>query len=80
MFKRVINTKGFWKSVFILALAFAVLFTVVKWALEGFKMSYFTEKNPLTHILLLLVAGIVYGFFVSFGKYRARIKEADLRR
>ena len=45
MFKKVINTKGFWKSVFSLGLAFALLFTLAKWAIEGFKMSFFTEKN-----------------------------------
>ena len=80
MFKRVITTKGFWRSVFALAAAFAILFTVVKWALEGFKMSYFTDKNPLIHFLLLIAAGMVYGFFVSFGKFRRKIKESESRR
>lgn len=80
MFKRIITTKGFWKSVFALAVAFALLFTVAKWAIEGFKMSYFTDKNLLTYFLLLMVAGIVYGFFVTFGKFRRKIKEGEAQK
>lgn len=80
MFKKVINTKGFWKSVFSLATAFVLLFTLVKWAIEGFKISYFTEGNILTYFLTLVLAGFVYGFFVTFGKYRGKIKEKESRR
>lgn len=77
MFKKVISTKGFWKSVVSLAVAFAVLFTLIKWAIEGFDLAFFTERNPLLFILTLLLAGFVYGFFVTFGKFRAKIKEKD---
>lgn len=77
MFKKVINTKGFWKSVLSLAVAFAVLFTLIKWAIEGFDLAYFTERNPLMFILTLLLAGFVYGFFVTFGKFRAKLKEKE---
>ncbi len=80
MFKKVINTKGFWKSVISLAVAFAVLFAFIKWAIEGFEIAYFTERNPWMFILTLLLAGFVYGFFVSFGKFRAKLKEKEARR
>lgn len=80
MFKRVLNTKGFWKSVISLALAFAVIFALIKWAIEGFEMAYFTERNPAMFVLTLLLAGFVYGFFVTFGKFRAKLKENDLRK
>ncbi|WP_026452545.1 hypothetical protein [Aequorivita capsosiphonis] len=79
MFKKVINTKGFWKSVISLALSFAILFAFIKFAIEGFKLAYFTERNPLLFILTLLGAGFVYGFFVSFGKFRAKLKEKESR-
>lgn len=79
MFKRVINTKGFWKSVVALALAFAVVFALIKWALSGFEMTFFEEQNPITFMLTLLLAGFVYGFFVTFGKFRAKLKERDSR-
>jgi len=74
MFKKVLTTKGFWKSVIALTLAFAFLFTVIKWAIEGFEMAFFTEKNPFMFILSLLLGGFVYGFFVTFGKFRSQIK------
>lgn len=80
MFKKVISTKGFWKSVISLALAFAVLFALIKWAIEGFDLAYFTERNPTVFILTLLAAGFVYGFFVTFGKFRAKIKESNSRK
>ncbi|MBB6682152.1 hypothetical protein H4O20_11925 [Aequorivita sp. 609] len=79
MFKKVINTKGFWKSVISLAVSFAILFALIKWAIEGFGMAYFTERNPLVFMLTLLGAGFVYGFFVTFGKFRAKIKEKEQR-
>lgn len=75
MFKKVLNTKGFWKSVFSLAIAFAVLFTFIKWAIEGFEIAYFTERNPWMFILTILLASFVYGFFVTFGKFRSKLKE-----
>ncbi len=80
MFKRVINTKGFWKSVISLAIAFAIIFTIIKWAIEGFELAFFTERNPVVFFLTLLVAGFVYGFFVTFGKFRTKLKEIDSRR
>ncbi len=79
MFKKVINTKGFWKSVISLAISFAILFALIKWAIEGFELAYFTERNPLMFILTLLGAGFVYGFFVTFGKFRAKLKEWESR-
>lgn len=75
MFREVIGTKGFWKSVFSLAVAFAVLFALIKWAIEGFALAYFTEKDPLLFFVTLFAAGFVYGFFVTFGKFRAKLKE-----
>lgn len=75
MFKKVISTKGFWKSVFSLAIAFAGLFALVKWAIEGFAMAFFTEKDPLLFFVTLLAAGFVYGFFVTYGKFQAKLKE-----
>lgn len=77
MFKKVINTNGFWKSVFSLAVAFALLFTLIKWAIEGFEIAYFTERDPVMFILTLFLAGFVYGFFVTFGKFRTKLKQND---
>jgi hypothetical protein len=80
MFKRVVTHKGFWRSVVSLAIAFVVLFTIVKWAIEGFSMAYFTEQNPLYFFSGVILAGLVYGFFVTFGKFRGRLKKEDLKK
>ncbi len=80
MFKKVINTKGFWKSVFSLGLAFGVLFALIKWAIEGFEIAYFTERNPWVFFLTLAVAGFIYGFFVTYGKFSAKLKENNPRK
>jgi len=77
MFKEVIAHKGFWRSVISLAVAFIILFLIVKCAIEGFSMDYFTEQDPLVFFMGITAAGLVYGFFVSFGKFRAKLKKKD---
>jgi len=77
MIKKILNHKGFWKSVVSLAIAFAIIFTLIKWAIEGFSMVFFTEKDLIRFFLGVFLASFVYGFFVTFGKFRARIKNND---
>ena len=78
MFSKVISTKGFWKSVFSLGFAFVLLFVIVKWAIEGFKTEYFTAiQNPAVTVLGLLLCGFIYGFLVTFGKFRAKLKKEE---
>jgi NhaP-type Na+/H+ or K+/H+ antiporter len=80
MFSKVISIQGFWKSVFSLAIAFILLFVIVKWAIEGFKMEYFTAiQNPFATLLGLIVCGFIYGFLVTFGKFRAKIKKDEAK-
>jgi hypothetical protein len=55
MFQKVISTPGFWRSAFSLGIAFASMFVIIKWAVEGF----------------------IYGFLVTFGKFRAKIKKEE---
>lgn len=75
MFKKIVNHKGFWKSVVSLAIAFAVTFTLVKWAIDSFSMSFFSENNPVKFLVGVILAGLVYGFFVTFGKFRNKLKK-----
>ncbi|MCW5520044.1 DMT family transporter [Aureitalea sp. L0-47] len=80
MFKRVISTPGFWRSVISLAVAFAVLFIVIKWAIDRFSFAFLTEQNPILFIGGVLGAGLVYGFFVTYGKFNARLKKEDQKK
>jgi len=75
MFKEVVNHKGFWRSVIFLGIAFVVVFVLVKWAFEGFSPSFFEERNPYLLIGGSLLAGLVYGFFVTYGKFKNRLKK-----
>ena len=69
MFKRVINHEGFWKGVVSVGVAFAVLFIVFKWILEGFSFAFITEKDPWLFLGAVLLGGFAYGFFVTYGKF-----------
>ncbi|HBY69066.1 MAG: hypothetical protein CMC07_10340 [Flavobacteriaceae bacterium] len=75
MFKQVINHKGFWKSVFLLGISFVVLFVFIKWAFDGFSTSFFDERNPYIFIGGSLLAGLIYGFFVTYGKFKKKLKK-----
>lgn len=78
MFKKVLNTPGFWKGVLSMMLAFIFFFLVIKWALEGFDTSYFKNiDNPVQIGLGLLVSGFIYGFLSTFGKFWARLKRNE---
>ena len=80
MFKTIVSAKGFWSSVISIGVAFALLFTIIKWAIEGFKMEYFSSlENPLFFVLGLIVSGFVYGFLVTYGKYRGKYKKGELK-
>ncbi len=79
MFKRVISTTGFWKSVFSLGIVFSFLFVIVKWAIEGFKIEFFSAiTNPYLFVFGLFLGGFIYGFLVTFGKFRAKIIKKEL--
>lgn len=77
MFKKIVNHRGFWKSVVSIGIAFVILFIIVKWAIEGFSFSFITSQDPFLFILGTTTAGFVYGFLVSFGKFRARLKKKE---
>jgi cytosine/uracil/thiamine/allantoin permease len=77
MFKKVVSYEGFWRSVVSLAIAFALVFVLVKWAISSFDAAFFTQGDPLRFFAGVLLAGFVYGFFVTFGKFRAKIKSQE---
>jgi hypothetical protein len=79
MFKKVISTPGFWRSVLSLGIVFSFLFVTVKWAIEGFKIAFFYAiSNPYSFVLGLFIGGFIYGFLVTFGKFRAKIIKKEL--
>ena len=80
MFKRIISTQGFWKSVVSLGVAFSLIFVIIKWGLESFNKSYFsTIQNPTSFMMGLLIGGFIYGFIVTYGKFRGKLKKNEER-
>lgn len=77
MFKRIVTYPGFWRSVLALGISFVVLFIVFKWIIEGFKFTFFSEDNSPLFFAGILLAGLVYGFFVAYGKFWKKLKEED---
>lgn len=78
MFKRVTSHKGFWKSVVILALAFAIVFFFIQWAFTGFNIGFL--QPSLRTFLALIVGGVIYGFIMTYGKFWSKLKQQDQRK
>jgi TRAP-type C4-dicarboxylate transport system permease small subunit len=79
MFKKVIQTPGFWRSVLVLGITFVLLFLGFKWAIEGFTFDFINLREPWLFILGSLAAGFAYGFFVTYGKFLKKIKNNNTR-
>ena len=81
MFQKVINSKGFWQSVLALGVSFCIIFVLIKWAIEQFRMAFFSElQNPILFIVGLVVGGFLYGFIVTFGKFKTKLKEIESKK
>lgn len=77
MFKRVISSPGFWKSVFVLSIIYAVLFFIIQWAMIGMPMD--VRLIQFKNILIFLSAGLVVGFSMSYGKFWGKLKQDDYK-
>lgn len=81
MFLSVISAKGFWKSVVILAIGFIFIYNVVDvWFGYDFDWSLYLENrfakdNLLRFFVANILSGFVYGFVVTFLKFRGKIKK-----
>ncbi len=81
MFSKIINTSGFWKSVFYLALAFIVIYNLVdigmgySFDLGLYAENRFQTSNLPRFFVANIGSGFVYGFIVTFFKFRSKIKQ-----
>lgn len=85
MFQRVISTKGFWRSVTILAIGFIFIYNIVDlWFAYDFEWSAYFEnrlskENLLRFFVANIMSGFVYGFVVTYLKFRGNIKKNDAK-
>lgn len=83
MFQNVITTKGFWQSVVVLAIGFIFIYNMIDvWMGYDFNWSLYAENrfakdNLLRFFVANIMSGFVYGFVVTFLKFRGRIKKKD---
>ena len=80
MFTKIISAKGFWVDVVKLAAVFILIYNVVDlWLNYSFDLALYADTKFQTDKLLRffvanILSGFVYGFVVSFFKFRKRIK------
>lgn len=81
MFSKVICHKGFWASVVFLSLMFIIIYNIADWGMvfdfdfQAYTKERFASENLLRFLFANILSGLVYGFIISFFKFRARIKK-----
>lgn len=81
MFTKVISHSGFWKSVIFLSVMFIIIYNLADfWMVFDFDAKVYVEERFAADQLLRfafanIFSGFVYGFIVSFFKFRSRIKQ-----
>lgn len=80
MFQRIIKHQGFWRSVFFLSFMYLLILLVLQWFVSGFAPNFFEVILFSSKVWLVLLAGFVAGFMVSYGKFWAKLKREDKRK
>ena len=81
MFSKVISHKGFWRSVTFLSAMFIIIYNFVDlWMVFEFKFQAYTNERFAVDKLLRfafanILSGFVYGFIVSYFKFKNKIKK-----
>lgn len=80
-FKKIVRERAFWKSVIYLGLIFAIIYQFISMLIDygGLDFSSFYEDRLagtrwIRFVIGTLVAAFVYGFIISYGQFRSRIK------
>lgn len=83
-FKKIVNTKGFWKSVAVMGILFALVYHFISMLFEygGFEFAAFYQDKIADGDWIKFVAGtiisaFVYGFIISYGQFRSKIKKQE---
>lgn len=83
-FKKIVNQRRFWKLVIIQGLAFALLYQVISMLFEygGLNFSAYFEDNLeggrwIRFAIGTVVAAFLYGFIISYGQFRTRLKNEE---
>ncbi|GGE17274.1 hypothetical protein [Psychroflexus salis] len=83
MFSKILHSKGFLKSVLYLSIAFIVVYNLVDIGIKfNFDISLYIEQrfakdNLLRFFVANIGSGFVYGFIVSFFKFKGKLKNTE---
>lgn len=81
MFSKVICHKGFWPSVVFLSIMFIIIYNIADWGMvfdfdfQAYVDERFTSEHLLRFLFANVLSGLVYGFIISFFKFRSKIKK-----
>lgn len=83
-FKKTVQTKGFWKSVVGMGIAFIVVYHIINmlFIFGGFRFGEYLEVNLsedkwMRFILGSLLSGLLYGFIITFGQFSIKQKKEE---
>ncbi|NBC58243.1 MAG: hypothetical protein GVY05_08180 [Bacteroidetes bacterium] len=83
MFTKVISHKGFWRSVTFLSVMLIIVYNLVDWGMafnfdvSDFLNERFKSEKLLQFIFANILSGFVYGFIISFFKFRNKLKKSS---
>lgn len=83
MFSKVISYKGFWPSVVFLSVMFIIIYNLADWGMvfefdfQNYIDERFASENLLRFLFANVLSGLVYGFIISFFKFRTKIKKQN---
>ena len=81
MFTKVICYKGFWPSVVFLSIMFIIIYNIADWGMafnfdfQAYIDERFDSDKLLRFLFANVLSGLVYGFIISFFKFRSRVKK-----
>ncbi|WP_010228920.1 hypothetical protein [Gillisia marina] len=86
-FKKVVNTKGFWKSVAGMGISFIIIYHIITmlFTFGGFDFSGYFELNLSDgrwqgFLIGSLLSGFIYGFIITFGQFSIKQKKEERER
>lgn len=75
MFLKIINHKGFWKSVAVNSLLFGIVFTIIKWIMSGLVAHFFS----IPFFIGIIIGSSIYGFLMTYGKFWGKLKNDEYK-
>jgi len=84
-FKKIIKMPTFWKSVAMLSILFIIIYNIINLGFSfSFNFSAYAESNLqqpylFRFIIANVIGGFLYGFIMTYFKFKSRLKEEEKR-